>query len=113
MYIKSCKNHLFLFSDPLQCFFPETNPAVRSSFSISNFYPNLSSSYCAEICHKVGSCAGVMHHGVCRILANVNPSSPQNAQKNTLYLDSKYCMRSINLRRVPTQQLSIKVKFFS
>lgn len=112
MYIKSCKNHLFLFSDPLQCFFPETNPAVRSSFSISSSYPSVNSYYCAEKCHEVGSCAGVMHHGICNILANVNPSSPQNT-RDTLYLDSKYYMRSINLRRVPTQQLSIKVKFFS
>lgn len=103
MYIKSCKNHLFLFSDPLQCFFPETNSAVRSSFSISSSYSNASSSYCAEICHEVGSCAGVMHLDICKILGSVNPPSPQD-ERDTLYLDSKYYMGSINLRWVPTQQ---------
>lgn len=74
-------------TDPLQCFFPETNSAVRSSFSISSSYSNASSSYCAEICHEVGSCAGVMHLDICKILGSVNPPSPQD-ERDTLYLDT-------------------------
>lgn len=104
---------MFLFSDPLQCFFPETSAAVRSSFSISSFYPeSVQSSQCAKECHEDDSCAGVMHGGICTILVSVNPPSSRE-ERSTLYLDSKYYMRSINLRWVPTQQLSIKVMFFS
>lgn len=112
------KNRLFLFLDPLQCFFPETNAAVRNSFSITG--PNSQNQpVCAKKCHEGGildgSCAGVMHNGVnCKFLklVSVNPPSSQN-ERDTLYLDSKYYMRSINLRWVPTQHSSIKVMFFS
>lgn len=97
-------------TDPLQCFFPETNSAVRNSFSITGINSQ-KQTVCAKICHKGGykdgSCAGVMHNGKnCTILVSVNPQSSQNA-RDILYLDSKYYMRSINLRWVPTQQLSI------
>lgn len=71
---------------------------------------------CAKICHeeyKNGFCAGVMHRdGNCKFLVSINSPLLQNA-RDILYLDSKYYMQLIILRWVPTQQLSIKLMFFS
>nr|XP_034314028.1 uncharacterized protein LOC105329529 [Crassostrea gigas] len=80
-------------TDPLQCFFPETNAAVRNSFS-STVSNHQNQPACAKKYHKGGindgPCAGVMHNGVnCKFLklVSVNPPSSQN-ERDTLYLDT-------------------------
>lgn len=73
-------------TDPVQCFFPETDDVVKSSFSVS-LYLHVDPSSCAKICHEDGSCAGAMHGGTCTILASANPPSALVA-RDDLYLDS-------------------------
>lgn len=79
-----CEN---IETDPVQCFFPETNDVVKSSF-LNSCHHKVDPSSCAKICHEDGSCAGVMHRGTrCTILGRVNPPSKQNGRP-TLYLDA-------------------------
>uniref|UniRef100_K1PX75 Uncharacterized protein n=1 Tax=Magallana gigas TaxID=29159 RepID=K1PX75_MAGGI len=72
---------------PIQCFFPETNDVVKSSFSVSQIHFTVDPFSCAKICHEDSSCAGVMHGGSCEILVSVNPPQALVARYD-LYLDS-------------------------
>lgn len=79
-----CEN---IEADPIQCFFPETNDVVKSSFSVSQIHFTVDPFSCAKICHEDSSCAGVMHGGSCEILVSVNPPQALVARYD-LYLDS-------------------------
>lgn len=71
-------------TDPVQCFFPETESVVKKLFSETLFL-SLDQPSCAGHCHTESYCAGVMYGDKCTILTRA--PTAVDPQRGTLYPD--------------------------